>query len=107
MDAQEHFILDKIVNYNGPVRILQGDKDALVPYQTAFKIKDILTSKDTLITLIKEGDHALSTPEHLSILGKTFICNFASSNVGYFFCCKTYFFAGNFNIHAFYCHFFI
>ena len=70
-DAEKHFILDNPLLYNGPVRLLQGDKDVLVPYQTAFKIKDVLTSEDLIINLIKGGDHALSSPEHLSILGTT------------------------------------
>ena len=43
----------------------------LVPYQTAFKIKDALTSEDVQIILIKGAEHKLSTPEQLDILGHT------------------------------------
>lgn len=70
-DAQQFYQLDKKIPFNGPVRILQGDKDVLVPYQTAFKIKDALTSEDVQIILIKGAEHKLSTPEQLDILGHT------------------------------------
>ena len=41
-DARKFYQLTKKIPFAGPVRIIQGDKDPLVPYQTAFKIKDAL-----------------------------------------------------------------
>ncbi len=71
LDAAENYVLTKPLDYKGSVRLLNGDFDMLVPYQTAFHIKDVLTSEDVQITLIKGGDHSLSSPEHLSVLGNT------------------------------------
>ena len=70
-DAEQYFVLDKKINYNGPVRLLWGDKDELVPFQTTLAIKDVLTSDNTQLILIKGGNHSLSLPEHLSIIGQT------------------------------------
>lgn len=58
-DAEQHFVLDKKINYNGPVRLLGGDKDELVPFQTSLAIKDVLTSSDSQLILIKGGNHSL------------------------------------------------
>ena len=70
-DAKQFYQLDKKIPFDGPVRIIQGDKDVLVPYQRAFKIKDALTSSDVQIILIKGAEHKLSTPEQLKVLGRT------------------------------------
>lgn len=70
-DARHFYQLHKKIPYTGPVRIIQGDKDALVPYQTALKIKDALTSEDVRITLIKGAEHKLSEPDQLNVLGRT------------------------------------
>ena len=70
-DATKHFILTKDVEYSGPVRLICGDKDNLVPYQTVFQIRDVLTSKDVQIICIKGAGHSLSSPEELSVLGNT------------------------------------
>ena len=70
-DAAENYILTKKLKYNGPVRLICGDEDKLVPYQTVFHIRDVLTSKDVQIICIKGSEHALASPEELSILGNT------------------------------------
>ena len=70
-DARHFYQLHKKIPYTGPVRIIQGDKDPLVPYKTAFKIKDALASSDVQVILVKGAGHQLSTPEQLSILGRT------------------------------------
>ena len=70
-DATKHFVLTKTIDYSGPIRLICGDKDQLVPYQTTFSIKDVLTSKDVQIICIKNAEHSLSSPEELSILGNT------------------------------------
>lgn len=70
-DARRYYQLNKKIPYTGAVRIIQGDKDVLVPYPTAFKIKDALTSQNVQIILVKGAEHRLSTPEQLDILGHT------------------------------------
>jgi alpha-beta hydrolase superfamily lysophospholipase len=43
-----------------PVRLLQGMRDAAVPWQTAVTLADRLTGDDVVVELIKDGDHRLS-----------------------------------------------
>lgn len=59
------FITDK------PVRLLQGTEDVLVPVSHAQRIMAHIDGGDVTLTLIKNGDHTLSTPHNLSILGQT------------------------------------
>ncbi|MBP5534413.1 MAG: alpha/beta hydrolase [Alphaproteobacteria bacterium] len=71
VDAAEHYILTEKLDYSGSVRLICGDKDQLVPFQTTFRIKDVLTSKDVQIICIKDAGHSLSSPEELSVIGYT------------------------------------
>lgn len=51
-----------------PVRLLQGMKDADVPWQTAPRLAEKLAGSDVRITLIKDGDHRLSRDADLALL---------------------------------------
>lgn len=51
-----------------PVRLLQGQQDADVPWPTALRIAEKLDSTDVEITLIKDGDHRLSRTQDLALL---------------------------------------
>ena len=65
-DGREWLILGGKVPIDVPVRILQGQRDDAVPWRHALKLVDALTSDDVLFTLVKDGDHRLSTPENLA-----------------------------------------
>jgi len=67
-DGRKNQILDAPIKFNGPVRILQGAKDAVVPWQYSQQIMDVITSQDVDYMLIKDGDHSLSTPSDLDRL---------------------------------------
>ena len=54
-----------------PVRLLHGMKDPDVPWQTSLALADRLTSGDVAITLLKDGDHRLSTESDLALLTQT------------------------------------
>jgi alpha-beta hydrolase superfamily lysophospholipase len=54
-----------------PVRILQGMRDPDVPWRHALALVDLLTGADVELTLIKRGDHRLSTPQDLRRLTST------------------------------------
>jgi pimeloyl-ACP methyl ester carboxylesterase len=56
---------------DAPVRLLQGQRDPDVPWETALKIADRVTSNDVQVTLIKDGDHRLSRPGDLDLLPRT------------------------------------
>jgi dipeptidyl aminopeptidase/acylaminoacyl peptidase len=53
------------------VRILQGDADPDVPASHAVKLFGALSGADVTLTLIKGGDHRLSTPGNLTLLRET------------------------------------
>jgi len=67
-DGRKHLVMNGPVQINCPVRILQGMKDASVPYTHAIAFADLLTSTDVEISLIKHGDHSLSEPDDLERL---------------------------------------
>jgi len=51
-----------------PVRLLQGQADPDVPWQTALRIADRLRSADVQTILVKDGDHRLSRPQDIALL---------------------------------------
>ncbi len=63
-DGRKNLILDKPFTLACPVRILQGMKDEDVPWQHAMKLVDLING-DVSITLLKHGEHRLSTPQEL------------------------------------------
>ena len=56
------------ISFNGPVRLLLGDKDDRVDLKRLYQIKDALTSDDTILTLIKGANHHLSEERDLKII---------------------------------------
>jgi pimeloyl-ACP methyl ester carboxylesterase len=67
-EADQHLLLHAPIAFDGPVRILQGQKDMDVPWTHAFLLLSALTSKDVVFSLSKSGDHSLSTPDDLARL---------------------------------------
>lgn len=70
-DGRTCLVLDKIIPVTGPVRILQGMKDADVPFEHALKAVPQFASDNVVTTLVKNGDHRLSGQADLSRLGRT------------------------------------
>jgi pimeloyl-ACP methyl ester carboxylesterase len=54
-----------------PVRLLHGMKDPDVPWQTSLDLAQKLASADVQVTLVKDGDHRLSTESDLALLTRT------------------------------------
>lgn len=68
-DGRQHRVLDKpIIPVTAPVRILQGMDDADVPWRHALETAEKLASDDVALTLVKGGDHRLSTDPDLARL---------------------------------------
>jgi hypothetical protein len=67
-DGRQWQILDKPIDFDGPVRILQGMQDADVPWTHAARLVDAMTAGDLTITLIKDGDHRLSRDQDIARL---------------------------------------
>lgn len=61
-------LLDRGIDYAGPVRLLHGDQDAEVPLEIASRLKDALASADVQLTIVKGGTHRLSAPNELALL---------------------------------------
>lgn len=70
-DGRNHLVLGQPITFDAPVRLLQGQRDPDVPWQTALTIADQVTSEDVRIVLIKDGDHRLSRPGDLDLLTRT------------------------------------
>jgi len=69
-DGEEHFMLNRPIEFKGPVRILWGDQDDRVEKSRINQIKECLVSDDVAITVIKGSDHHLSRPEDFKIMGE-------------------------------------
>jgi pimeloyl-ACP methyl ester carboxylesterase len=67
-DGRRHLLLDGRIEVDCPVHILQGDADPDVPWQHAMRTFETLKGDDIRLTLIKDGDHRLSSPRQLKIL---------------------------------------
>jgi len=67
-DGRRHMLLGAPIAFDGPVRLLQGQRDDDVPWEQALTLADRLTSTDVRVTLIKDGDHRLSRPQDLRLL---------------------------------------
>jgi len=82
-EGYDHILLDGPVGLTCPVRLLQGMQDNDVPWETALRLADRLTSDDVVVTLVKGGDHRLSTPADLERLFRAVddLCGNASGGV--------------------------
>lgn len=67
-DGRAQQILDAPINFDGPVRILQGEQDSVVPWEYSHKIINAVSSEDVRYCLVKGGDHSLSRPRDLELL---------------------------------------
>ncbi len=70
-DGRKHLLLGGQIPITCPVRLLQGQCDEEVPWQTALRIAERLDSQDVRVTLIKDGTHRLSRPQDLALLTST------------------------------------
>lgn len=70
-EARQHLLLSKKIEISCPVRLLQGTSDSEVPWQHALRILENITTDDVRLTLVKDGDHRLSKPADLELLGQT------------------------------------
>lgn len=67
-EARGWTMLDGPVGVTAPVRILQGMEDESVPWRHVVELIERLESADAALTLVKGGDHRLSTPRDLARL---------------------------------------
>jgi pimeloyl-ACP methyl ester carboxylesterase len=72
-DGRRHLLLDAPIPIAAPVRLLHGQGDADVPWETSLRLAARLQSDDVRVTLIKDGDHRLSRPADLALLGRVLV----------------------------------
>jgi pimeloyl-ACP methyl ester carboxylesterase len=70
-DGRRHLLLRGPIALDVPVRILQGQQDPDVPWRHALRIAEAITGEDVRVALVKDGDHRLSRPADLALLGET------------------------------------
>ncbi len=70
-DGQAQRVLGGAIALACPVRLLHGQADPDVPWQTALRLAQALRSADVQVTLIKDGDHRLSRASDIALLLRT------------------------------------
>jgi pimeloyl-ACP methyl ester carboxylesterase len=67
-EGRRHLLLDGPVAIDAPARLHHGLADADVPWSLSVELAERLTSTDVVLTLVKGGDHRLSSPADLARL---------------------------------------
>jgi pimeloyl-ACP methyl ester carboxylesterase len=67
-DGRDHLLLDGPIPLTCSVHLIQGMRDADVPWGTAMRLLEQLAVDDVELTLVKAGDHRLSEPHDLARL---------------------------------------
>jgi pimeloyl-ACP methyl ester carboxylesterase len=67
-EAAQHEVLNGPIPFEGPVRILYGMKDDVVPWRHGLRLLEAFTTPDAHMHLIKDGDHRLSRSQDLDLL---------------------------------------
>lgn len=70
-DGRRHLLMRGPIAITSPVRLLHGMKDPDVPWQTSLALTERVASRDVEVTLVKDGDHRLSTEGDLALLTRT------------------------------------
>ncbi len=70
-DGQAQRLLGGEIALTCPVRLLHGQRDADVPWETALRLSAALRSADVQVTLVKDGDHRLSRDGDIALLLRT------------------------------------
>jgi pimeloyl-ACP methyl ester carboxylesterase len=70
-DAESQLLLSDPLAIHAPVRLLHGQRDADVPWETSIRLAHALAGEDVRIALVKDGDHRLSRPQDIALLLST------------------------------------
>jgi len=70
-EGRHHLLLRAPIALRCPVRLLHGMADPDVPWRTSTALAERLESTDVRVTLVKDGDHRLSTEGDLTLLMRT------------------------------------
>lgn len=70
LEARNHLLLDKKIPLNMPIRLIHGMDDKDVPFNTATRIAQQVTSDDVQVHLLKSAGHRLSEAHELEFIYK-------------------------------------
>ncbi len=70
-DGRNHLLLNQPIQLDCKTRLLHGQRDPDVPWETSLRIAECATGEDVRIILVKDGDHRLSRPQDLGLLCAT------------------------------------
>lgn len=70
-EGRNHLLAGTGFDPGCPVRILQGLRDADVPWQHALRLVELLGTEDVRLTLVKDSEHRLSRDQDLALLTAT------------------------------------
>ena len=70
-EGRQHLLLGAPIAIAAPVRLLHGQRDPDVPWETALHLAGRIAGGDVQVTLLKDGDHRLSRPADLDLLCRT------------------------------------
>jgi pimeloyl-ACP methyl ester carboxylesterase len=67
-DGRGNLVLRSEVPVACPVRLIHGQRDTSVPWQTSLRLAERISGDDVIVHLVKDGDHRLSRPQDLDRL---------------------------------------
>jgi pimeloyl-ACP methyl ester carboxylesterase len=67
-DGRQHLLLHSPIALSCPVRLIHGQKDEDVPWQTALRLAAQLNAADVEVVLVKGAGHRLNEPADLERL---------------------------------------
>jgi len=70
-EGRHHLLMRAPIPLTCPVRLLHGMRDPDVPWRTSLALAETLEGRDVTVSLVKDGDHRLSTDDNLALLIRT------------------------------------
>lgn len=67
-DGRRNLVLRDDISIACPVRLIHGQQDASVPWETSLRLAARIKGDDVMTHLVKDGDHRLSRPQDLTRL---------------------------------------
>jgi pimeloyl-ACP methyl ester carboxylesterase len=70
-DGRQRLLMRGPIALDCPMRLLHGQRDTAVPWETSLRLAERVRSTDVRVTLVKDGDHRLSRQQDISLLIRT------------------------------------
>ena len=69
-DGRKNKVLNKQIKSKLKITMIHGQKDEVVPLSYSKKVLKIFRNSKKKLVIVKNGDHSLSSPQHLNLLEK-------------------------------------